>query len=203
MKTIIGLLLLTSLASCGKRDVLTQVGKGIEVGVNDVGQFVEKVGRTPRTIINLILGTDASTDEELKNLQKEVAEIEKSIEDLKLELNSKLSVLEKYDNDFYQNVTNAIQDLEDTETSLNNIETGLSALDTLVDDFINGYAVKIDPCGDTPNKVDEILLKLYDGTILAVFKDGQYFMAEIGDGNYKTTDKTNCYFTVNNGQVTW
>lgn len=62
----------------------------------------------------------------------------------------------------------------------------------------------IDPCGPSGN-FDEVLLKLYNGKIMAHYADGaKQFLTFIGPGNYVTTDYQSCRFTVNNDMtVTW
>lgn len=58
----------------------------------------------------------------------------------------------------------------------------------------------LNPCGDASEVYDEILVRLYDGTILASFSDkenGQNTRFSIvGPGSYKTTDGDACYFTI-------
>jgi hypothetical protein len=55
-----------------------------------------------------------------------------------------------------------------------------------------------DPCGDSPD-FDEILLKLADGTVLAYFESGSNrFLTTLRPGTYRTTDGSNCVFTLNN-----
>lgn len=58
----------------------------------------------------------------------------------------------------------------------------------------------IDPCGDSPSINDEIFLKLYNGTLLASFSDNinglNTRFSVIVSGSYRTTDGTNCYFSV-------
>lgn len=62
----------------------------------------------------------------------------------------------------------------------------------------------IDPCGDSIGQFDEILLKLSDGTIIAYFEHGsKRFLTVVSDGNYRTTDASNCAFSVSNGEVSW
>lgn len=57
-----------------------------------------------------------------------------------------------------------------------------------------GITEIIDPCGDHPNKVDEILFRLWTGEIAAWYKDTGFVILEPGD--YVTTDKQKCYFTI-------
>ena len=63
----------------------------------------------------------------------------------------------------------------------------------------------IDPCGDSPGKYDEVLLRLANGTLLAHYADGaKQFLAVIGPGTYVTTDYQSCVFTVSPANsVSW
>lgn len=59
----------------------------------------------------------------------------------------------------------------------------------------------IDPCGDDPGELDEVIFKLTDGSLVALFIQGQKsFLTLIEDGNYQTTDKQKCNFSVSNGE---
>jgi len=59
----------------------------------------------------------------------------------------------------------------------------------------------IDPCGDKPSVWDEVLLKLYDGSLLASFSDNangaNTRLSVLPAGTYMTTDGDACVFTVN------
>lgn len=55
----------------------------------------------------------------------------------------------------------------------------------------------IDPCGKQ-GQFDEVLLRLANGSLLAHYASGSnQFLVVIGPGNYKTTDGTNCFFSIN------
>lgn len=58
----------------------------------------------------------------------------------------------------------------------------------------------IDPCGDKPGIIDEVLLKMQNGTIIASFSDDwtghNTRFAVLTSGTYQTTDGSNCVFTV-------
>jgi hypothetical protein len=65
------------------------------------------------------------------------------------------------------------------------------------------YAIEeiIDPCGDYPGYKDEVLLKTHNGTLIAYYEgSGKRFLTALSDGNYKTTDKQKCSFSVTNGE---
>lgn len=64
----------------------------------------------------------------------------------------------------------------------------------------------IDPCGDSPNLVDEVFIKFSNGTILASFSENpngkNTRFSVLYPGNFITTDGSNCYFSVDsNNQV--
>lgn len=66
----------------------------------------------------------------------------------------------------------------------------------------------VDPCGDTPGKTDEVLLRLANGQLLVSFSDNAAGLntrfAVLSPGTYMTTDGTLCLFTVqNDGTVVW
>lgn len=67
---------------------------------------------------------------------------------------------------------------------------------------MSAYAVAevLDPCGDAPGVIDEVLLKLANGQLLASFSDNSSGkntrFSIIPAGSYVTSDGTNCHFTV-------
>lgn len=70
------------------------------------------------------------------------------------------------------------------------------------------YAVTsiVDPCGDAPGVIDEVLLKLANGQVLVSFSananGNNTRLAILPPGNYVTTDGSNCAFTLTStGQV--
>lgn len=65
----------------------------------------------------------------------------------------------------------------------------------------------VDPCGDAPGIVDEILIRLSDGRVLCSFSDQangkNTRLSILPAGNFVTTDGSNCAFTVNaDGTIT-
>ena len=76
------------------------------------------------------------------------------------------------------------------------------------DATLNQYDIVsvLDPCGDTPNVVDEVLLKLRNGQVLASFSanasGANARFSLLAPGNYLTTDGSNCHFTIDaNGNM--
>lgn len=96
------------------------------------------------------------------------------------------------------NLTNL---LEAREADINELEVRVAELesnDNIVD--------IIDPCGDHPTKIDEVILRTQSGKLIASFSDnanGQNTrFSIIKVGSYVTTDGTNCHFSVDvNGSV--
>jgi hypothetical protein len=69
----------------------------------------------------------------------------------------------------------------------------------------NAFVEIIDPCGDAPNIIDEVLLRMPDGKILASFSENvegrNTRFSLIPDGTFMTTDGSGCVFTVREGEV--
>lgn len=69
----------------------------------------------------------------------------------------------------------------------------------------NGVVALIDPCGDEPGHLDEVVLRLSSTSLVAYYRNGGYeHLAQLTlGGGYTTTDHQNCSFTVElNGTVT-
>ena len=59
----------------------------------------------------------------------------------------------------------------------------------------------IDPSGSNPNQYDEILIVLSDDSIIGYFEQGnKRFLTALTDGNYRTTDKQACNFSIVDGK---
>lgn len=61
----------------------------------------------------------------------------------------------------------------------------------------------IDPCGDAPGIIDEVVIKMPDGSFLALLTanlSGDYSrLALLPDGSYVTSDGSNCLFSIAGG----
>lgn len=66
------------------------------------------------------------------------------------------------------------------------------------EDGTDGILEIIDPCGDHPNHFDEIIIRVSTNELFAYFEDGgnRRFLAILPPGNYRTTDRQKCDFTV-------
>lgn len=72
----------------------------------------------------------------------------------------------------------------------------------------NSVLEVIDPCGNTSNIYDEVILRLSTGQLLASFSDNSNGkntrFVILTQGNYVTTDGSNCHFSVDaNGNLNW
>lgn len=102
--------------------------------------------------------------------------------------------------------TNEIADLE---RSIKAVETQLASITARVGAIEGrGHVLElVDPCGDTPGKYDELLIRFSDNTLVSSFSDAasglNTRLAAIPPGSYLTTDGTSCSFVVGtNGSVT-
>lgn len=113
-------------------------------------------------------------------------------------------------NDLESQIEQVEQDLidfeQDTEDDINDILARLDALEDSVEQLEDatesGIAEVVDPCGDFPGHQDEVLLVLNSGEIIAYFQKGNRRMLTVlGDGNFQTTDKQKCNFSIVNNEI--
>ena len=213
MKKLAGVLILgVMFTSCGKEDLLTGLGETAENLAQNIGQFGEQFGRMPRNVGNTILGTSESTKAKVKALEDDMKLFKAELERIKGNIAGIRNENEALHRAF-SNLARSIETVNDNVNSglITNKETIAKNAEALIDlndkvlDFIDGYLVTIDPCGDMPNHYDEIIMQTYEGKNLAVFKSGRkYFMSEIKEGTYVTTDRQQCRFNVDRfGVITW
>lgn len=63
----------------------------------------------------------------------------------------------------------------------------------------------VDPCGDHPDKIDDVLLSIGGTLVLGTVKvGGKTYLASLSPGVYQTQDGTGCAFAVtDDGEVLW
>lgn len=84
-----------------------------------------------------------------------------------------------------------------TDGALISCEDGSSQLVLNGADGESAILEIIDPCGDSPGEFDEIMFRLSSGELVAYFEQGsKRFLTVLNPGNYRTTDKQSCRFTV-------
>ena len=79
---------------------------------------------------------------------------------------------------------------------------------TEIYEIVNNYELDldvIDPCGDEPNRLDEVLIILDSGKILAYYEHGRKrFLTVLKPGSYRTTDYQRCSFSIDEDyNITW
>lgn len=143
------------------------VGCGITDGIN------QRCGGDLQGICRAVFGPDNQGD--IEDLEDEIEWLRAEISALQIHLRESNSDIEAVEDTLY-----------DMEARLAELESGLIV------------TTIIDPCGDDVGEYDEILLVLSDGSIVAYFDAGgnKEFLSVIGPGNYRTTDKQKCNFTI-------
>jgi hypothetical protein len=210
MKLILGILLLTTLTSCG---VVEGLSKNCGNDINEFCTFAfgDKDKEQDKQI----------ADNTFKNNEQDARL--KALEEQNLQL---ISSMESISNDLEylsQDVENNAAQIAITSASLTTLQGNVNAnlvtllaLNTTVT-TLNGNVVAldsalsktivatIDPCNDYPGHFDEVILKTRDGKFLAYFEDGgKRFLSLLSPGVFVTTDKQACIFTVtNNGTLTF
>lgn len=95
--------------------------------------------------------------------------------------------------------SNGLIDSTDKNYSLVDVCNGVSGNDGAVGP--SGILAIIDPCSDFPGVHDEVLIRLSDGRLLASFSNNvngdytRFSILQSGVG-YKSTDGSNCFFSV-------
>lgn len=58
----------------------------------------------------------------------------------------------------------------------------------------------VDPCGDAPGRIDEVILRMANNQLLSLFADSSSGtnprLGILTPGSYRTTDGSNCFFTI-------
>jgi hypothetical protein len=173
------------------------------------------------TTCDALFGIDHSKANDI--LTDRVREIEKEVETIKTVLDGQINSVSLLSNQYSINETlisllqtsvsnnsDSIQNLVDMNQTLAN---SISYQNTVINNHqieLNNLASEdpvveyYDPCGTKPGSFNEVLLKTRSGNFLCYFENGSNrFLTQLSAGSYRTTDGTNCNFTLNaNGTVT-
>lgn len=120
------------------------------------------------------------------------------------ELEHRVSVLEQQILTLEQNLEYVQNLAGSNESDIRELELSIQELEASLAEAQTGLRVTdiIDPCGDYPGHYDEVLLQLSDGSIVAYFKESgsREFLAVLGNGNFQTTDRQKCNFSIASGE---
>ena len=184
MKNLLLITTLITLASCGKTPE-----KFAHNLVKDLGQGIEALGQVPRNIGRATLAIDsdkADSDKADKELNKDLNNLKDEVDSIKLDITYLYSLVDNLDHDQ--------DDLSQEVAMLTARVAELESYENIVE--------FIDPCGDYPNHFDEIIFKTSSGKFVAYFKSGSNeFLAELPNGNFRTSDKQKCDFRIENGEL--
>lgn len=93
---------------------------------------------------------------------------------------------------------NGVLDTSDTNLQATTICNGVNGTTPPVPPM--SIVAVLDPCGDKAGVFDEVLLKMQNNTIVSSFSDNVSGLntrfSILGAGSYKTTDGSNCFFSV-------
>lgn len=196
MKLTLGLLLLTTLTSCGVGNHLSEkCGSDLESGCNFIFGYKDK---DQDESIAANAKKNDEQDARLNALEAQNDSLHRTIDDMSLQI-------EELSDNVEVNADN-ISDLRVTISSLQNqITANLIQMNALSGSLAGAITSMIDPCGDESGYFDEVLLKTADGKYIAYFEDGgRRFLSVIGAGNFISTDHQRCRFTINNdGTITY
>jgi hypothetical protein len=186
MKTLLLLATTILLTSCGVSEQLNKnCGSDIRMGCN------------------FVFGTkDADQDEQIVNNTRKNSEQDVKIQQLEASISTIIANIQTLSMD----TKNLLDANSATVTTINSLQGIVNAHTTQLlqmSSIQNKTIVDLkDPCGDGLG-YDEILMKTQDGKFVAYFEDGgKRFLSVLENGNYRTTDQSKCYFTVNNGVIT-
>lgn len=175
-------LFITTITGCNQHELKSQsvtrdYGQEIDDLLSRIGTIEEQLVLLNSLVISLSVDVETLTD---------------LVKVLKLQLENSTGDLET-------RLENVIADLElridVTESQVNTLISRIAILEST-----NGLTIVeiIDPCGDSAG-LDEVLLKMSDGTILAWLKN--VGIVELTNGSYITTDSQKCVFSVLDGIV--
>lgn len=166
---------------------LTGCGVAEDIGLNHCGGDLKDPCR-------LLFGgnIDEEQDETLIDLQAQIDALDSSLTIVK----AQASVLQSQSTIN----TDAIASLQSSQASL---VSRIAALETR-----KSVSEYIDPCGDHPSKLDEIILRMSDGSLIASVSDNtngnNTRLSRLSSGNFMTTDGTSCNFAISSsGVVSW
>lgn len=127
------------------------------------------------------------------------------------DLGVRLDNLERQFEDLKKNLNLTIDTLTRLQFQVGNDEATLAALQAqanaqqiiLTQLQAQESVVEIkDVCGTTPGVYNEVMLKMKSGKYIAYFEHhGDRFLTQLVPGNYKTTDSTDCFFTIDSNGV--
>lgn len=129
-------------------------------------------------------------DARLTALEQQNEQLIESMHSFSLEIEA-LELTDTTNRQYFQTLINSLTLTVNTNlVTLNNLTTNVNS---------NGSVTKmIDVCGNFPSYYDEVILKTNTGKYIAYFEDGgKRFLTELSNGNYTTTDKQACSFTIN------
>lgn len=183
-------------------------------------QSARPMCKLPSNLCDVILGFDQfevnyNTDKRIDGLEKEIESLKTTL-DLLIsevqsygrEINTQKALIQLLSADVTTNaayITSINEDIEQMQEHINNQQVVINNHQVELANLAmqDGITELFDPCGDAVG-FDEVLLKTKSGSYIAYFESGsqRYLTVLKKNTNYRVTDGSNCYFTINNnGEV--
>ena len=143
-------------------------------------------------------------------MSNEVVSLSVLTESLQFQMDQMIILNATGEYNLHQQIDNLSSQINNNNISLTNIITQLNITQNNLNELVievaelaghNNIVDIIDPCGDWSNGFDEVILRTSDGKLLAYFENGSNrYLSLLVPGSYRTTDGSNCNFTVNNSK---
>lgn len=159
-----------------------------------------KCGGDLEALCHFVLGDDNQdeNDSQLAQLETLTAMLAQQVYQLQVDYANLLSLIGYLDQE-NEALTQYVDDLADglaqQQVEINNMVARLAELE-----LQESVSEVLEPCGDSPG-FDEVLLRMNSGRLVAYFESGgNRFLSTLPPGNYRTTDGTNCNFSIDNNR---
>lgn len=170
------------------------VGCGLQSQINELK---DRSGKTEAEIIEI--------NKRIATLSSEVSNNIKLLDTLSANVlvltNTLHLVWDKESTDY----ANLLQQINNTSSTITTLQTTVTIQTSNIVTLQTNENITAfhDFCGTTPNVFNEVGMITSSGKIVVYFESGgSRYLSILSDGNYGTTDGTNCFFTVsNNGTV--
>jgi len=152
-------------------------------------------------LCDMLFGRDSERtddlDDRVSNNEERIELLESRLGDVRGDVETLEELVNVLESDADADTTALTDRIEGLEDEAEQIAIDIAELDT-----DTRIVEMIDPCGDNPGRFDEILLVTAGGDIIAYFRENgsRQYLTALSDGNYQTTDRQRCNFSIVSGE---